>query len=100
MGDFFEELEKNSVDTNKEIKYIKDNSNKNTISSIIKVICWLTIIIGFIIGISLYAINEDALEMITSWFIYFGCSIGGFAIAEIIQILHDIRNKLYSDKKE
>lgn len=100
MGDFFEELEKNSVDTNKEIKYIKDNSNKNIISSIIKVICWLTIIIGFIIGISLYAINEDALEMITSWFIYFGCSIGGFAIAEIIQILHDIRNKLYSDKKE
>ena len=100
MGDFFEELEKNSVDTNKEIKYIKDNSNKNIISSIIKVICWLTIIIGFIIGISLYAINEDALEMITNWFIYFGCSIGGFAIAEIIQILHDIRNKLYSDKKE
>ena len=100
MGDFFEELEKNSVDTNKEIKYIKDNSNKNIISSIIKVICWLTIIIGFIIGISLYAINEDALEMITSWSIYFGCSIGGFAIAEIIQILHDIRNKLYSDKKE
>ena len=44
--------------------------------------------------------DEDALEMITSWFIYFGCSIGGFAIAEIIQILHDIRNKLYSDKKE
>ena len=100
MSDFFEELEKNSVDTNKEIKYIKDNSNKNIISSIIKVICWLTIIIGFIIGISLYAINEDGLEMITSWFIYFGCSIGGFAIAEIIQILHDIRNKLYSDKKE
>lgn len=100
MGDFFEELEKNSVDTNKEIKNIKDNSNKNIISSIIKVICWLTIIIGFIIGISLYAINEDALEMITSWFTYFGCSIGGFAIAEIIQILHDIRNKLYSDKKE
>lgn len=100
MGDFFEELEKNSVDTNKEIKYIKYNSNKNIISSIIKVICWLTIIIGFIIGISLYAINEDALEMITSWFIYFGCSIGGFAIAEIIQILYDIRNKLYSDKKE
>lgn len=100
MGDFFEELEKNSVDTNKEIKYIKDNSNKNIISSIIKVICWLTVIIGFIIGISLYAINEDALEMITSWFIYFGCSIGGFAIAEIIQILHDIRNKLYSDEKE
>lgn len=100
MGDFFEELEKNSVDTNKEIKYIKDNSNKNIISSIIKVICWLTIIIGFIIGISLYAINEDALEMIISWFIYFGCSIGGFAVAEIIQILHDIRNKLYSDKKE
>ena len=100
MSDFFEELEKNSVDTNKEIKYIKYNSNINIISSIIKVICWLTIIIGFIIGISLYSINEDTLEMITSWFIYFGCSIGGFAIAEIIQILHDIRNKLYSDKKE
>ena len=99
MDDFFEELEKNNIDTHKEIKNIKDNSSKNTISNIIKVLCWVIIIIGFILGIVNYTLNEDAFQMITTWLIYGGCTLGGFAIAEIIQILHDIRNKLYLNKK-
>ena len=95
---FFNELEKNDIDTSKDIENIKNNSSKNLISSIIKVICWVTIIIGFIIGIINYSLNENVSQMFTTWFIYFGCSIGGFALAEIIQILHDIRNKVYESR--
>lgn len=95
---FFDELDKNDKDTHNKIINIKNNSSKNVISSIIKVLCWITIIIGFIFGIINYSLNENALQMITTWFIYCGCSLGGFALAEIIQILHDIRNKLYSKK--
>ena len=99
MNNFFDELEKNNIYTHKDIKNIKDNSSKNMISSIIKGLCWTMIVIGFIIGIINHTLNEDTLQMITTWLIYCGCSIGGFALAEIIQILHDIRNKLYSNKK-
>ena len=95
---FFNELERNDIDTSKDIKNIKNNSSKNVISSIIKGLCWTTIVMGFIIGIVNYTINENVIQMITTWFIYCGCSIGGFALAEIIQILHDIRNKLYENK--
>ena len=99
MSDFFNELEKNSIDTYKDIKNIKDNSNKNKISNIIKAFCWTIIIVGFIIGIVNYIFNKDAYQMIITWSVYFGFSLGGFALAEIIQILHDIRNKLYSNIK-
>lgn len=99
MNNFFDELEKNNVDTHKDIKNIKNSSSKNKISSIIKALCWTTIVIGFIYGIINYILNEDALQMFTTWLIYGGCTLGGFALAEIIQILHDIRNKLYSNKK-
>lgn len=91
MNNFFDELEKNSIDKGANIK--KSNS-KNIIGSIIKALCWLVIIIGFVLGIVGYTINEDTLEMITTWLIYGGCSLGGFALAEIIQILHDIRDYL------
>ena len=99
MNDFFDELEKNNIDTNKDIKNIQDNSSKNRISSIIKGLCWTTIIVGFIIGIVNYTLNENISQIFITWSIYFGCSLGGFALAEIIQILHDIRNKLYSNNK-
>ena len=99
MNNFFDELEKNNVDINKDSKHIKYNSSKNVISSIIKGLCWTMIVTGYIIGIINYTINEDALQMITTWLIYDGCTLGGFALAEIIQILHDIRNKMYSNIK-
>lgn len=91
MNNFFDELDKNSIDKGTNTK--KSNS-KNIIGSIIKTLCWLVIIIGFVLGIVGYTINEDTLEMITTWLIYGGCSLGGFALAEIIQILHDIRDNL------
>ena len=99
MNNFFDELEKNNIDTHKDIENIKDNSSKNMISSIIKTLCWVVIILGFILGIVNYTLNENAFQMITTWLIYAGCTLGGFALAEIIQILHDIRNKLYSNKE-
>ena len=95
--DFFEELEKNS--THGYLNQIRDNSNKNTISTILKVLCWIIIIGGFIVGTIDYALNENVLQMFTTWLTYGICSLGGFALAEIIQILHDIRNKIYSNKK-
>ena len=100
MGnDFFEELDKQDEELRKEKQNIRNNSNSNGISSLIKTLSWVVIICGFIIGIVNYSLNEDIGQMLTTWLTYGVCSIGGFALAEIIQILHDIRNRLYKMKK-
>lgn len=98
-NDFFGELNKQDEELRKDKQNIKDNSNSNGISSIIKVLSWLVVIGGFIIGIINYGFNEDVGQMLTTWLTYGVCSIGGFALAEIIQILHDIRSRLYKIKK-
>lgn len=98
-NDFFEELNKQDEKLRKDKQNIKDNSNSNGISSIIKVLSWLVVIGGFIIGIINYGFNEDVGQMLTTWLTYGVCSISGFALAEIIQILHDIRSRLYKMKK-
>ena len=36
----------------------------------------------------------------TIWLTYGGISLGIFALAEIIQILHDIRFKIWNSKKK
>ena len=76
---------------------------KNTISSILKVIAWIIIVLGFILGFILGQNEYDEIEfssLMTIWLTYGGVSLGIFALAEIIQILHDIRFKIWNNKKK
>ena len=76
---------------------------KNTISSILKVIAWIIIVLGFILGFILGQNEYDEIEfssLMTIWLTYDGVSLGIFALAEIIQILHDIRFKIWNSKKK
>ena len=76
---------------------------KNTISSILKVIAWIIIVLGFILGFILGQNKYDEIEfssLITIWLTYGGISLGIFALAEIIQILNDIRFKIWNSKKK
>lgn len=98
-NDFFEKLDNDSEKYVKDKQTIKNNSDKNPISAIIKTICYIILICGFIIGLINYSSNENIGTMLISWLTYGMCSLSGFALAEIIQILHDIRNKLYKNNK-
>lgn len=97
--DFFEELE----DTKKVSKYeenIKEN-NSNTIASILKVIGWIILIIGFILGFVTSRNRYDDFDFtlaLTTWLIYGGVFLGIYAMGEVIQILHDIRAELRNKK--
>ena len=76
---------------------------KNTISSILKIIAWVLIVLGFILGFILGKNEYDDIEyssLMTIWLTYGGISLGIFALAEIIQILHDIRFKIWNSKKK
>ena len=65
-------------------------SKKNTISVIFRILGWLMIILGFIIG-NIYYYDGDNLYI----FITFGgFALGCFSIAEIIQLLQDIRDRI------
>ena len=105
------ELEKGCPYCNNLKEYYTENLNmrleeimqeKNTVSSILKVIAWIIIILGFILGFILGKNEYDDIEfssLITIWLTYGGVSLGVFALAEIIQILHDIRFKIWKGKK-
>ena len=76
---------------------------KNTISSILKIIAWVLIVLGFILGFILGKNEYDDIEfssLMTIWLTYGGISLGIFALAEIIQILHDIRFSIWDSKKK
>lgn len=83
---------------NLDMRLEKIMQEKNTISSILKVIAWIIIVLGFILGFILGQNEYDEIEfssLITIWLTYGGISLGIFALAEIIQILHDIRFKIW-----
>lgn len=87
---------------NLDMRLEKIMQEKNTISSILKVIAWIIIVLGFILGFILGQNKYDEIEfssLITIWLTYGGISLGIFALAEIIQILHDIRFKIWNSKK-
>lgn len=106
------DLEKGCPYCNNLKKYNTENYNvrlenimkeKNTISSILKVIAWIIIVLGFILGFILGQNEYDEIEfssLMTIWLTYGGVSLGIFALAEIIQILHDIRFKIWNNKKK
>lgn len=88
---------------NLDIRLEKIMQEKNTISSILKVIAWIIIVLGFILGFILGQNEYDEIEfssLMTIWLTYDGVSLGIFALAEIIQILHDIRFKIWNSKKK
>lgn len=88
---------------NLDMRLEKIMQEKNTISSILKVIAWIIIVLGFILGFILGQNKYDEIEfssLITIWLTYGGISLGIFALAEIIQILHDIRFKIWNSKKK
>ncbi len=87
---------------NFDIRLEKIMQEKNTISSILKVIAWIIIVLGFILGFILGQNEYDEIEfssLMTIWLTYGAISLGIFALAEIIQILHDIRFKIWKGKK-
>ena len=72
-----------------------ENTTKfNNISTILKIMAWIVIFLGFAGG----AIIGNETDSSVFWLIIWGvCGIFAvfyFALAEIIQILHDIREKI------
>lgn len=87
---------------NLDMRLEKIMQEKNTISSILKVIAWIIIVLGFILGFILGQNEYDEIEfssLMTIWLTYGAISLGIFALVEIIQILHDIRFKIWKGKK-
>lgn len=101
------DLEKGCSYCNNSKEYNTENYNmklenirkeKNTIASILKVIAWITLIGGFILGFVLGKDEYGDIEFISLlqvWLMYGGVFLGIYALAEIIQILHDIRFKVW-----
>ena len=88
---------------NLDMRLEKIMQEKNTISSILKIIAWVLIVLGFILGFILGKNEYDDIEfssLMTIWLTYGGISLGIFALAEIIQILHDIRFSIRDSKKK
>ena len=75
-------------------KMFRDN---NLFASLLFVIAWLTIALGFIFGIVLGGETEEFDFIITLkyWAISDICAIIFFSLSEIIRILHDIRYKVW-----
>ena len=98
-GDNLKEYNTDNLDMRLE----KIMQEKNTISSILKIIAWVLIVLGFILGFILGKNEYDDIEfssLMTIWLTYGGISLGILALAEIIQILHDIRFSIWDSKKK
>ena len=98
-GLFFEEDIINNVGSfGEDINTVK---SKNVISQILKGIGWIIVIGGLFLGFG-YGIalgnNIGFMTFLIFAVSYFVISMFFFSIAEIIQILHDIRNKIYKKK--
>lgn len=70
-------------------------SNKNTISQIVKVLGVVIVIINFI------SLKDESVSFLSGLLIllWHGCMLlSFFVVAEFLQILHDIRRKIYESK--
>ena len=75
---------------------------KNPIAVILNVIAYLLLALGFILGIIFAekSYNDTELSVILgTWLTYGSISLGLFVSSEIIQILHDIRYRVWNMKK-
>ena len=97
---FFNNLESNKAPETKDREEII-TQEKNTLSTILKIIAIITVAIGFIFGLVVGANSDYDSEssFLITWLIFGGSALGIYALAEIIQILHDIRRKLYQNNK-
>ncbi len=89
-NDFFSQIN----DTSKKKKSNLEEKSNNKIASIIKVVSWLILIIGIIVGIVI-AVDDEVNEMVIS--IWLGSALATLfflGFAEIIQLLQGIKNKI------
>ena len=95
-----EELKEGKTETKDREEII--TQEKNTLSTILKIIAIITVVIGFIFGLVVGANSDYDSEsgFLIIWLIFGGSALGIYALAEIIQILHDIRRKLYQNDKK
>lgn len=82
------------------------SSKGNTISIVLRVIGWIIIISGFIVGIflgrNIYEYGRYEFNYVAMLICWFSCGISAvlfFALGEVIQILHDIRFLLRKERK-
>lgn len=96
-----EELVGNLEDYEISEKVNNTTKENNAIAVVIKVIACIILVLGFILG---FLRGEEVVEgyffraAITVWITYSGIFLGLYALAEIIQILHDIRYKVWKRK--
>lgn len=101
------DLEKGCSECNYSKEYNTENYNvrlenmmkeQNTLSSILKTISYIGIVLIFImsffLGKNTYG-DLDILLLLEVWITHGGIFLGIYALSEIIQILHDIRFKLW-----
>lgn len=95
-----EELKEGKTETKDREEIIAQENN--TLSTILKIIAIITVVIGIIFGLVVGANNDYDSEssFLIIWLIFGGSALGIYALAEIIQILHDIRRKLYQNDKK
>lgn len=72
-------------------------SEKNTIAYVFKILAWIGLVCGFILG-CIIGKEYDVFVMIIIWVVYASSFLILMAISEVIQILHDIRAKIYKQK--
>lgn len=90
MKQEYEQERRNKEDQQKKEKLVKINKKNNLIASILQCVGTAVLTLGIVWFIS--SMN------IMYLFIVGGASLLLYALSEIIQILHDIRLKVYSDK--
>lgn len=87
----------NNLDKIEQQEVMKKRST-NTVANIIKGIAWATMILGFVCGL-IVSQNNPAI-LITVWFGSAITTVFTYAIAEVIQILHDIRIELMRNRNK
>lgn len=95
-----EEIKQGKIETKDRVEIIAQE--KNTLSTVLEIITIITVVIGFIFGLVVGVNNNYDSEsgFLIIWLIFGGSALGIYALAEIIQILHDIRRKLYQNDKK
>lgn len=77
------------------------NTDTNPMSSFHRALGVLALIIGAVVALIGLANGSEALSSWLLTALFFAlASLPAFVVAEVIQILHDIRAKLYEEKKD
>ena len=85
-------------ESSEELYEVKDNK-VNSLASLIKILGWITAIVFIIAFLASTDLSNFFVVILIIVAILLGCLLPFYASAEVIQILHDIRYKLYFSKK-